>query len=90
MGWLGSRPGLAAERSTGALAPESRVVEGGALCADASVGSAINKKAANPDATGQRLMSYLGKGTGLGEPERYEWGGGLRTEESCHSSLRSE
>src|SRR5688500_1231368 len=71
MGWLGSRPGLAVERSAGALTPDSPVVDVGALCANISAGSAASRATANPDANGERLMTELGKVVWLGRREIY-------------------
>lgn len=57
---------MAAERSAGALAPDSRVVDVGALYANVSAGSATSRATANPDTNGGRLMTELGKVVWLG------------------------
>ena len=57
MGWLGSRPGLAAERSTGALAAESRFAGVGAFCAKEAIGSVAKK---SPNANVGRFIMTRG------------------------------
>jgi hypothetical protein len=54
---LGSRPVFYYERSTGALAPDSRLVAVGALCAKEAIGSVANK---SPNASVGRFIMTLG------------------------------